>query len=170
MEVACVQRQRGLTAGGVAHKKLVGADGVAFRADAEQLALDRVDMVLRAELLGDHLIQRAQQTLTRRQPIHGEIFHAVRHPDIHHRRRAELLAKVSRYATARLAVIDPELADRLVGVRQGESVGAQRMRKAARVKIEPQLLLLRPLHPAGEVLRLDGVAIHRRLALQIDGV
>ena len=36
----------------VAQIELVHADGVAFRADAEELALDGVEIVLRIELLG----------------------------------------------------------------------------------------------------------------------
>lgn len=50
MEVAGIEAQRRLTAGGVTHIELVGADGVAFGADAEQLALHGVDMVRRVEL------------------------------------------------------------------------------------------------------------------------
>ncbi len=49
MEVARIQAQRGLTAGGVAHVELIGADGVAFRADAKQFALNGVDVVRRVE-------------------------------------------------------------------------------------------------------------------------
>ncbi len=61
MEVAGIEAQRRLTAGGVTHIELVGADGVAFGADAEQLALHGVDMVRRVELLADHLIKGVQQ-------------------------------------------------------------------------------------------------------------
>lgn len=65
MEVAGIEAQRRLTAGGVTHIELVGADGVAFGADAEQLALHGVDMVRRVELLADHLIKGVQQPLAR---------------------------------------------------------------------------------------------------------
>ncbi len=51
MEVAGVQAQRSLAAGGVPHVELVGADGIALGADAEQLALNGVDMVRRVQLL-----------------------------------------------------------------------------------------------------------------------
>ncbi|CPR51879.1 Uncharacterised protein [Salmonella enterica subsp. enterica serovar Bovismorbificans] len=65
MEVARIQAQRGLTAGGVAHVELIGADGVAFRADAKQFALNGVDVVRRVEFLANDLIQRFQQALAR---------------------------------------------------------------------------------------------------------
>ena len=41
MEVAGIEAQRRLTAGGVTHIELVGADGVAFGADAEYLGAGR---------------------------------------------------------------------------------------------------------------------------------
>jgi hypothetical protein len=93
----------------------------------------------------DHFIQRVQQPLARREAVNGNILHAVRHPDIHHRRRAQLLAKISGYAAAGFAVVDPELADLIVGVRQGKAVGAQRMREAGGVEIQPQFVGFRPL-------------------------
>lgn len=65
MEVARIKAQRGLTAGGVAHVELIGADGVAFRADAKQFALNGVDVVRRVEFLANDLIQRFQQALAR---------------------------------------------------------------------------------------------------------
>jgi hypothetical protein len=49
VEVAGIQAQGGLAAGGVAHIELVGADGVAFRADTEQFALDGINVVRRVE-------------------------------------------------------------------------------------------------------------------------
>ncbi len=38
------------TAGGVAHVELIGADGVTFRADAKQFALNGVDVVRRVRV------------------------------------------------------------------------------------------------------------------------
>jgi hypothetical protein len=97
-------------------------------------------VVRRVELLADHFIQRVQQPLARREAVNGNILHAVRDPDIHHRRRAQLLAEVSGNTAAGFAVIDPELADFIVGVRQGKAVGAQRMREAGGLKSSPSLL------------------------------
>ena len=124
MEVAGIQAQGGLAAGGVAHIELIGADGVAFRADTEQFALDGINVVRRVQLFADHFIERVQQALARREAVNGNILHAVRDPDIHYRRRAQLLAEVSGNTAAGLAVIDPELADFIVGVRQRKAVSA----------------------------------------------
>ena len=81
-------------------------------------------MVRRVQLLADHFIERVQQALARREAVNGNILHAVRDPDIHYRRRAQLLAEVSGNTAAGLAVIDPELADFIVGVRQRKAVSA----------------------------------------------
>ena len=124
MEVAGIQAQGGLAAGGVAHIELIGADGVAFRADPKQFALDGVNMMRRVELFANHFIERVQQALARREAVDGYILHAVRDPDIHHRWRAQLLAEVSGNTAAGLTVIDPELTDFIVGVRQRKAVGA----------------------------------------------
>ena len=127
VEVAGIQTQRGLAAGGVTHVELVRAHGVALGANAEQLALYGVDVVRRVQLLADGLIQRGQQALARGQAIDGDVLHAVRDPDVHHRRRAELFAEIRRNAAADLHVVDPELADVVVRVGEGKTVRAQRM-------------------------------------------
>ena len=124
MEVAGIQAQRGLTAGGVAHVEFIGANGIAFGADTEQLALNGVDMVRRIEFFTDNFIQRVQQPLARGEAVDGNIFHAVRHPNIHYRWRPKLLAEISGYAAAGFAVIDPELTNLRIGVRQRKAVGA----------------------------------------------
>ena len=170
VEVAGIQAQRRLAAGGIAHIELVGADGVAFGADTEQLALDGVNVVRRVEFFADDFIQRVQQPLARREAVNGNVLHAVRHPDIHHRRGAQLLAKISGYAAAGFAVVDPELADLIVGMRQGKAVGAQRMREAGGVEIQPQFVGFRPLDPVFKVLRLYLIARHRRVGFQINSV
>ncbi len=127
-------------------------------------------MVRRVQLFANHFIQRRQQALTRGEAVHGDVFHPVRDPDVHHRWRAQLLAKVRRHAAAGLHVVDPELTNFVIGVGEGKAVGAQRMREAGRVKIQPQLVGFRPLDPVLKVFRLDGVAIDRRVGLQIDSV
>ncbi|MNS56304.1 hypothetical protein D3C72_891600 [compost metagenome] len=94
MEVARIQAQRRLAAGGVAHVELVGAHGVALGADAEQLALHRINVMRRIQFFADHLVESVQQALARSQAVNGDIFHAVRDPDVHHRRRAELFTEI----------------------------------------------------------------------------
>ena len=78
----------------------------------------------RVEFFADDLIQRIEQTLARGKTVNGNIFHAVRDPDIHHRRGAQLLAEPGRDTAAGFAMIDPELADFIVGVRQRKAVSA----------------------------------------------
>ena len=84
-------------------------------------------MVRRVQFFADGFIQRRQQALTRGQTVNGDVFHAVRDPDVHHRRRAELLAKVRGDAAAGFYVVNPELADVVVRVGKGKTVGAQRV-------------------------------------------
>ena len=127
-------------------------------------------MVRRVELLADHFIKGIQQPLARREAVNGNIFHAVRHPDIHHRWGTQLFAKISGYATAGFAVVDPELADLIVGVRQGKAVGAQRMREAGGVEIQPQFVGFRPRNPVFKVLRLNLIARYRCVGFQVNSV
>ncbi|MNV42634.1 hypothetical protein D3C71_1343160 [compost metagenome] len=94
MEMARVQAQGGLAAGGVTHVELVRANGIAFCADAEQFAFHRINVMRRIQFFTDHLVERLQQTLARSQTVHGDVFHAVRDPDVHHRRRAKLFTEV----------------------------------------------------------------------------
>src|SRR2546430_2210183 len=66
-------------------------------------------------------------------------------------------------AAARLAVIDPEAADRRIGVAERHVLLALRVREAGGVEVEPKPPLLRPVDPALEVLwpdlaALDGAA------------
>jgi hypothetical protein len=57
--------------------------------------------VRRVELLAQRFIQRIHQTAgAAPEAVNGDIFHAVRYPDIHYRWRAQLLAKVRGYAAA----------------------------------------------------------------------
>lgn len=80
--------QRGLTAGGVAHVKLIGADGVAFRADAKQFALQRRRCGARVEFRCD-LIQRFQQALAAGLKRSTVMAFMPSESDVHHRRRTE---------------------------------------------------------------------------------
>ena len=71
-------------------------------------------------------------------------------------------------AAARLAVIDPEAANRRIGVAEGLVVVAQRVREAARVEVEAQAPVLGPVDPALEVLGPDLVARDRPIRLEVD--
>ena len=93
MEVPGIQTQGSLAAGGVTHIELVRADGITLRANAEQLALHGINMVRRVKLLANGFIQCSQQALARGEAVNGDVLHAVRDPDIHHRRGAKLFTK-----------------------------------------------------------------------------
>ena len=74
-------------------------------------------------------------------------------------------------AAARDAVIDPELADLLVLVRQGEVVCRAGMGEERGVEVEADPSRPRPLHPTLEVLRPDLMAIDALSAeLPVEGV
>ena len=118
----------------------------------------------------DGFIQRGQQALTRGQSVYGDVLHAVRDPDIHYRWRAKLLAKISRDAAAGFDMVDPELADFIVGMRKGKPVRAQRVREAGRVKIQTQPVGFRPRHPVRKVFRFDFVTRDRLIGFEINGV
>ncbi|MNE60766.1 hypothetical protein D3C80_1559360 [compost metagenome] len=83
VEVTGVEAQRGATAGGITEIEFVRADGVAFGTDTEQFAFNGIDMFREVKFFRNHFIQCTQQTLARCQTIHGDVFHAIRYPDIH---------------------------------------------------------------------------------------
>jgi hypothetical protein len=57
VEMPRIQTEQRLVFNGVTHVKLVGADDVTLTADAEELALDGVEMVVRVEFFRKHLIE-----------------------------------------------------------------------------------------------------------------
>src|SRR5438132_1884462 len=73
-------------------------------------------------------------------------------------------------AAARLAVIDPEAADRRIGVAEGHVLFALRVREAGGVEVEPEPPLLRPVDPALEVLWPDLAALDGAIGFQVDRV
>ena len=87
--MAGVEAEQLLVADRVAEVKLVRADDVALRADAEELALDRVEVVLRIELLGEDLVERLRRA-ARAAPLRsiGRVLVAVGNPDVGDARRA----------------------------------------------------------------------------------
>ena len=68
---------------------------------------------------------------------------------------AEVLADLARGD----AVLDPEVADAGVGLRQGEAARRLRMREAGRVEVQAVLVGLGPIDPVREMLRAQLVAI-----------
>src|SRR5256886_2310739 len=73
-------------------------------------------------------------------------------------------------AAARLAVIDPEAADRRIGVAERHVLLALRVREAGGVEVEPEPPLLGPVDPALEALWPDLAALDGPVGFQIDRV
>ena len=135
------------------------ADGVALAADAEELALDRVEVQRRADRLLEDGVERLGQALARADAIDRRVLHAVGNPQVRDAGLAERLAHGGADAPAGDAVIDPERPDGLVSVRERDVVGRLRVREVRRVEVEADAECLRPVDPAGEVLGSDLVAI-----------
>ena len=56
-------------------------------------------------------------------------------------------------------MIDPELANPIVSVRERETVGGPGVREKRRVEVDPEPLFASPVDPPGEMLGLDRVSI-----------
>jgi len=78
--MAGVEREQDLAADGVADIELGGARRVALGANAEQLPLDRVQVVFLVNLLLEHRVQRRSQALARPSAVGGRVLHAVGNP------------------------------------------------------------------------------------------
>ncbi len=102
--------------------------------------------------------------------VGGGVFVAIGNPDIRHRRSPQFLPKIIPNLAAGEAVFHPKLANGRVAVREGEAIGGQGVREAGGVEIEAVTARPGPIHPAGEVTRLDGVALDFGIGFEINGV
>ena len=143
----------------VAEIELMRADGVALAADAEKLALHGVADNSRVQRFTINGIQRLQQALAWPCAVDGCVLHAVRNPEIRDAGRRQRTAECRADAAGCDAVIDPEVANGLVAVRQREVVGRARMREERWIEIEADVAIARPVDPGLEVLGSDRVAI-----------
>ncbi len=87
MEVPAIQAQEDIIGNGITQVELVRANDVAFRAEAEEFALDSIQVVARVNLLSKDRIQRVFQEHTRRLAVYRSILQAVRDPNVGHTRR-----------------------------------------------------------------------------------
>jgi hypothetical protein len=68
-------------------------------------------------------------------------------------------------------VLDPEIANALVGVSQGESVRRLRVREQCGIEIQPEVVGLRPVNPTLKVLGFDFVSLYElATVVQVAGV
>jgi hypothetical protein len=169
--VARVEREEDLPRERVRQVELVRADRVTLHADPEQLALDRVAVAGRVDRHGEDLVERLDQACARPAAVDRRVLHAVRDPEVRDAGLAERPAHRLGDRPARDPVLDPEVADALVGVGEREVVGGLRVREVRRVEVEADAQRLRPVDPAGEVLGPDLVAIDGlSLELAVEGV
>ena len=170
VEMAHVEAQERAVPDRVAEVELVAAHGHRLDPDAEELRFDRVEHVRLVERRSDHLVERGFQPPARRHPVDGDILRAVRHPDVVDRRAAQRLADPGGDLAAAFAVLDPELADALVGVGEREVVVGLGMGKEGRVEIEPDPLRPGPVDPGREMAVFDLVAVRRLVGIHVEGV
>ena len=171
MEVAGIEAQQLLARDAVAQIKLGRPHRAALGADAEQFRLHGVEHMLGRQRRLEHLVERLGEPHAGGEPVGGRVLEAVGHPHVRHARCAQGLAHRGPDFAAPSAVLDPEVPDALVGVREREAVGGLGMREAGGVEIEADPLARGPVDPASEVGGLDRVAIDLLAAkLPVEGV
>ena len=152
--MAVVQEAEDVVLGGVVHVELVGAHGVGFQADAEDLGLHGVTDVLGVQLFGENLVQGVFQPLTGPQAVGGDVLIAVGDPNVVERELSQLFSEILGNLPAAFAVLHPEMADGFVRIGQGQAVGGFRMGEQRGIEVQSQSPVFRKIHPCGEVLRL----------------
>ena len=150
----CVETEELPVFHGVSHVELMGSDHIALAADAEELALDGVEVVFLVDLLGEEGVQRRLKALPGPLAVHGEILGTIGNPDIGHAGGAKLSADLGADPAAGLPMVDPVVPDRGVRAGKRESRRNFRVGKKRGVEIHAQPLGLRPVDPAPEVLRV----------------
>ena len=134
--------------GAVSQVEIVGTYRIAFQPDAEQFGLDTVLHVgIRG---GEYLVERIFEDLAVFQPVGRDFLTAVVYPQVHDARVALRFTHFFADGAAAFGMFDPEIPDTLVGVGQGQ-IAALGMGKRSAVEIQFHIVLLGPLHPAGEM-------------------
>ena len=104
-------------------------------------------------------------------PVGRRFLGPVGDPDVVEAGAFQLPAHGRPDLAAALDVLDPELADGLVRMAQGEAVGGLGVGEAGGVEVELELFLVGPVDPAVEMLGLDFGAVDRAVSeLAVDGV
>src|SRR2546427_9097149 len=114
MKMTGVQAEQLVVLDGIAKVKLVRADHIAFRANAEQLALDSIEIVLRIDRFGKDSIKRFGQASPWALAIDRRVLGTVRDPHVGDARRPERLPDGGADTPADDAVLDPEAANACV--------------------------------------------------------
>src|SRR5204863_6852261 len=111
VEMAGVETEQLLPRDRVAQVKLMRADDVRLRPDAEQFGLHRVAVVVRIDGFSEDGVEGLDQARTRSLAIDRRVLVAVGNPEIGNARRAECLADGRADLPADDAMIDPEAAN-----------------------------------------------------------
>ena len=140
--------------------ELVRANDIALRADAEQFALDGIQLACRVELFGKEFIQRFSKSFSRACTIHRHVLIPIGHPDICHAGAAQCAAHLLANPTADYSVLDPELADAFVRAGEGEPVLSHGVREEGAIEVQTGHMALGPLDPTRELLHCEFVALY----------
>jgi hypothetical protein len=124
-------------------------------------------MVRRVNLLANGFIQCSQQALARGEAVNGDVLHAVRDPDIHHRRRSCSPNQAKRGGWPSRGRSRTDGSRDWMG--EGKAVSAQRVREAGRVEVQAQTVGFCP-PPSFKVFRLDFITRDRLVGFQINRV
>ena len=142
----------------------MGTDGAALRADAEELAFDRVAVAVLIDFDREDFVEGVAQPLAGSETVERNILISVRHPEVGDAGIAEFPAEGFGDLPAGDAVADPELAHFRVGAAQREAVLHHRVGEERGVEVQTDVILFRPGDPVGEVFRPDFVAADLLLA------
>src|SRR5439155_3204322 len=88
------------------------------------------------------------------------VLETIRNPNIGDASLAKGAANSSADFATDNSVLDPELANAYVTMRQGESVSGFRVREKCGIEVQPQAVVFGPINPAAEVLGSKLVAVH----------
>ena len=119
---------------------------------------------------GKYFIQRLLQNLAVLQAVSWDFFASIVNPQVHDAGVVLEFSHLLTDPTAAFGVFYPETADRFIRIRQCQ-VPALRVGERGAVKIQLQSVFFRPLHPTGEMLGLNFVAVHHfALEVPINGM
>jgi hypothetical protein len=171
MKMARIEAQQLAVAERVAEVEFVRTHHVALGAEAEELAFDRIALLLRIHRLGKNRVERFGKPLPRTSAVDRRILGAVGNPDVRHARRAQRPAQRRTDAPANDAMLNPETANGRIAMSQGKTVGRLGMSEEGWIEVKPQAAAACPLDPVAKMGRLQLIAVHNAAAgLGITGV
>ena len=139
------------------------SDGKALQTDTEDLTFETI--LHHGLFLLEDLIERLLEEMTVHHVVHTLVLTAVVYPKIHDTGVILCLAHGIGNVTATLGVLDPEIADSLIGIGQ-RKVAALGVREAGAVEIQLGVVGLGPVDPTLEVFYGHFVTVNN-LALEI---